>query len=177
MAQASEIDRAWAAGFFDGEGCVNIRSSRERYFNLTIIVAQKVEAPLVRFAEIVGSAAKIGTTRRFNRNYFRLTLCGSEAATALEMMLPHLTVKRDVAEAGVSLQRLVDSGRGRSLSTKSVARRKELADKVAWLNTGRWAAAETKSSGSRGEHPEGCDSPSCNYEKVAESGGNVRAAG
>lgn len=183
--KATDTENAWAAGFFDGEGCVSIRVDNKNHTSLTIIIAQKDLRPLQRFHTIVRTTAKIGITRRAGplgiyRDYHRLTLCGTEAANALKAMLPYLIGKREVAEAGIALQAEVDVYRPRvlgqfcKLPSDSVARRLALAEQVKWFNTGRWAAAETKSSGSLSGQIEGCDSPSCRDSKSAEPGGNAQ---
>jgi hypothetical protein len=56
----SETELAWAAGFFDGEGCARLSKSKTKkgkiYFSLQLSVAQKDERPLHRF----GSAVRCG---------------------------------------------------------------------------------------------------------------------
>jgi hypothetical protein len=44
---------AWAAGFFDGEGCFTVRHSRERPA-LVLSITQVDRRPLDRFAAILG---------------------------------------------------------------------------------------------------------------------------
>lgn len=145
---ATETEKAWAAGFFDGEGCVNIRiNPNRRWHTLTIILAQKDRRPLARFQEIFGNQEKIGIT--WKRPYYRLTLCGTRAGAVLREMWPYLVLKREVAAVGIQLQESLEqfSRRDRAkgaLTPAVIGHRHELAEQVKWFNTGRWAAAETK---------------------------------
>lgn len=55
-------DLAWAAGFFDGEGCITLSHKNDRYMSVAIIIGQKLvdtdwlneSESLVRFKEAVG---------------------------------------------------------------------------------------------------------------------------
>ena len=52
---ASDVELAWAAGFFDGEGCTSVLSAkRDRYTYLRMGVSQKNPALLEKFQRIVG---------------------------------------------------------------------------------------------------------------------------
>lgn len=54
LVDASETEIAWAAGFFDGEGCATI-SHNDRYATLYLHVSQKDIRPLERFLGIMGA--------------------------------------------------------------------------------------------------------------------------
>lgn len=166
---ATETDYAWAAGFFDGEGCVSIYSQK-RYTCARVHIVQKDIGPLLRFQVIFGSKERIGSVTRSNRKhrYYRLTFSGQRAADVLAKMLPYLTLKREVALVALQLQDSVNKFSVRErlavLPESEMEYRRSLSGRAKWLNSGRWAAATTKPSG-----PEtGCDSLNCTDGKDAE---------
>lgn len=109
------------------------------------------------------------------RDYFRLTVSGKRAAEVLTLMLPYLTLKREVAEVAIDLSRAMESvsyvERLAGLTNAEKMKRGALYQRAKWLNSGRWAAAETKPSGpGRGRKPlPVSDSPNCTDGKDAES--------
>jgi len=85
-----ETDRAWAAGFFDGEGCCNFSSSNRRLY-----MGQKDRRVLDKFQGIVGGKVygpfKTG-------NVYQYYLGGEKAQEALLLMWPYLSeIKRKQA--------------------------------------------------------------------------------
>lgn len=154
MATATEL--AWAAGFFDGEGCVSLhlhtKKSGYQYAALAVIVVQKDRRPIDYFHALFGAVETINITRRGpkRRAYWRLVYSGKRAAEVLTALLPYLILKRDVVDVALELQRDIDrfslKDRAAGLSPETVTYRCALIDRAKWLNSGRWAAAETKSS-------------------------------
>jgi hypothetical protein len=146
---ATQTDYAWAAGFFDGEGCVSARSGR--YVGLSITVIQKDIRPIRKFSGIFACEEKIRIVHRDKRknHYYQIVLCADKAASVLSLMLPYLSLKRDVAEVGLNLQSSINvAHRGfGGLTEDDLQYRRLLAEQIKWLNTGRWAAATTKSEG------------------------------
>lgn len=177
----TQLDYAWAAGFFDGEGCVSLSDCTKRnsprgparHITMKILICQKDRRPLDKFKGLFGGEIKPfvrgGKNARGGQSLvWEIVLRATLAANALKLMLPYLTLKGDVARVALELQARIDSyprkGRGCPLSEQEIAIRRELLAKALWLNSGRWAAAETKPSG-----PEtGCDSPNCIDDKGAE---------
>lgn len=108
---------AWAAGFFDGEGCVwgyataspqqrkkksDSRHVAYRQYRFGITVAQVVPAPLHAMQTRWGGTVKGKVSKNpRHRDQFVWTLQGKPAARFLEDVLPYLRVKR--AEAEVAL--------------------------------------------------------------------------
>lgn len=134
----TETDYAWAAGFVDGDGCISLylhSGVRHKYANVAVIVVQKDISPLEHFKVVFGVDNKIGVTRRGKHTYFRLSINGQSAKPVLEKMLPYLVLKKTVAETALAL-----------LASKDEAHKVELIKKGMYLNSGRWAAAETKSN-------------------------------
>jgi len=168
---ATQTQYAWAAGFFDGEGCASIQRQKG-YYCARLHVVQKDIRPLEHFQQVFGLTEKLHTVTRSNRRhkYYRLTVSGARAAEILTLMLPYLTLKREVAEAVIDLQAAVAGvtyqERLAGLTDAEKARRDVLYQRAKWLNSGRWAAATTKPSGPATEP--GCDSLNCTDGKGAE---------
>jgi hypothetical protein len=170
---SEQTQYAWAAGFFDGEGCVNI-SHVGRNTCLRLHIVQKDIRPIERFREIFQLQQKFGIVTRPNRrhSYYRLTVSGAQAADVLRKMLPYLALKRDVAEVGLDLQADVERyntrGRWSVIPDSSIEFRKGCVIRSKWLNTGRWAAATTEPEGLNPTQDSVCDSLNCTDDKGAE---------
>jgi len=95
----------WAAGFFDGEGCISFKGGAGgkyagRYVHL--IVEQKDRRPLDRLQTLFGGNIYAGT------NKWRWSIQQKDLVRkALTLMLPHLTVKRERALVGLERLTLV----------------------------------------------------------------------
>jgi hypothetical protein len=101
----SEIEVAWAAGFFDGEGCVSAKRAGRRY-NLMIAVTQIDLRPLLKMRRLFGGFICAHPARKEGwAKWYQWVASACQAAQALKAMLPYLMVKREVAELGLALQR------------------------------------------------------------------------
>lgn len=170
---------AWAAGFFDGEGCVSICKTRQQrlkgtYYGLKIITTQLDPRPLERFKTIFEVSYPIQLVKGSKgkqKDYHRLTFSGPNAKDALIKMLPHLTVKSDLARLGIEFQNLVDNTsikvRRAGFSVEDVEKREALYTQVKSLQqkTRFRAAAETNPENLSSR---GCDSPIFHYDNVEE---------
>jgi len=105
---------AYAAGLFDGEGCVHIArqkkaTARRGYiFRLVVSVAQNHLATLVDFQNLTGIAGRIYGSQRqgsANRDSYALTYSGEDAATLLDTLRPFLGRKQDEADEALRFQR------------------------------------------------------------------------
>lgn len=142
-----QADIIWAAGFFDGEGCVLIhergpfiRKGKYRvggYRILIVTVAQVDPAPLEKLRALFGG--NIGLQRaklpgRADRYNWRAS--ARTAGNALRQLVPYLVNKRAVAELGLGFQALKGTnGPTRwPLSSARKAKEKWYADAIRWLN-------------------------------------------
>jgi hypothetical protein len=185
---ATELEVAWAAGFFDGEGSVSIRrlkSGKGQYMRRTygtyIRIAQVDRSPLDLLVRIFGTGS-VSKSRKYTETrapYYDLCMGGSSAAMILARMLPYLTVKRERALLALEFQqRVAGSRKGRSktgyrLSDEEMQIRHTYWLRMRTLNLRQVsrAAAETKSK-SLLRQVGGCDSPVCTDDKGAEGGRN-----
>lgn len=107
-------DIAWAAGFFDGEGCITIhlsrRSSRElrQFHQLRTDVVQKSIAPLQKLIEMFGG----GIYQRSSGALYTWVLTGADAEAFLTAILPYLIVKREQALVAVGFRPAFSNRRG-----------------------------------------------------------------
>jgi hypothetical protein len=96
----------WAAGFFDGEGCIGVSRSKKGklcvYYSIQITAFQNVRAPLDIFAQLFGGTIRYSTTHSTGGWVWQLS--GRALKLALEEMLPFLVVKREQAQIGIAFQ-------------------------------------------------------------------------
>lgn len=97
-------DVAWAAGFFDGEGCVSMAKSARKgqplpYYRVELIVSNTVKSPLDRLSELFGGRVVVARKAKGNRQtvYQWKTSGTAHTARVLKELLPWLTVKRQQA--------------------------------------------------------------------------------
>lgn len=91
----------WAAGFFDGEGCISVTRQLKRgkvYHCLMISVYQNHSASLNELRELFGGSITS------EDDAWKWRACGPTASAALQLMLPHLRVKRDQAAIAIVFQ-------------------------------------------------------------------------
>jgi hypothetical protein len=103
----SVAELAWAAGFWDGEGCVYID---QRTCNVSLQVSQcgdEAVALLVRFARSVGIRARIYNGWRKHEDHklaFKLHVRGEHARLAFDRCYPYLSETKR-AQAGIAFER------------------------------------------------------------------------
>jgi len=105
------LDLAWAAGFFDGEGCATIARVKPGGRNVNGCYAMRLQVsqvnpdPLVRMRELFGGSigAKPPNNPRQSPGHV-WWLCGPAAADALRCMLPFLRLKGRVAALCIKFQ-------------------------------------------------------------------------
>lgn len=105
---------AYAAGLFDGEGCVHIarqrkvQSKRGYVLRLVVTVAQNHLNTLKDFQSMTGVEGRIYMRTRqgtANRDAYALNYDGEAAANLLEKLLPFLGRKADEAKVALKFQR------------------------------------------------------------------------
>jgi len=132
-------DLAWAAGFFDGEGCIGIykRHHAPESYAISLSVAQVDPRPLRRFAEIVGGPVAPSRARGNQRPYWRWALTNRRGADVLSVLYEYLVGKKEQAALALEFQGMIESDRssgGRVLLTDADrARRREYAEQIAAL--------------------------------------------
>jgi len=108
-----EVEKAWAAGFFDGEGCTTITScqpgknatnKKRPHRGLRMSIAQVKVGPLLQFLDAVRLGTirgpyKYGTNKQF---HFQWNASGLDVIGVLDVLWPYLsTIKQIQALAKV----------------------------------------------------------------------------
>lgn len=99
------MQHAWAAGFFDGEGCIYLDKKRQHNsdgvaYQLAISITQKSRRPLARMHEMFGGLLR----KDEKRGMYHWRLTGPSASNALALMLPHMSLKDEQARLAVEFQ-------------------------------------------------------------------------
>ena len=129
-----ESDLAWAAGFLDGEGCINIakqryQSGRSVTYRLGVSVAQNNLQVLEAFRTAVGIKAPIYATKRagnHSRQCYSLNFSGHSARRLLIALMPYFRRKLEEATAALEFWtegRVGMPGLGKRLSPELAATR------------------------------------------------------
>ena len=121
---------SWAAGFFDGEGCVMIKliHSKQRtrpFYQLRVSISQKAVAPLLEIQRAFSGSIFLHK----DSNAHELVLTSAAATRFLTSIRRYLRVKGPVADYGLALADTMDSkhaGRGRSVPTEITELRERL---------------------------------------------------
>jgi len=104
----TQTDIAWAAGFFDGEGCITVpvrtRSRNRRNYSLALYVGQVDPRPLARLQGYFGGAVVSRTSWGKGRPIFMWRISGTTAEAALRVLLPFLMVKAEQARLALELR-------------------------------------------------------------------------
>ncbi|OLB68611.1 hypothetical protein AUI06_10355 [archaeon 13_2_20CM_2_52_21] len=114
-----EIELAWAAGFFDGEGSISVvqRPHRDYWYPL-VQVGNKERTPIERFRGIIGTGFIF--TRRQDR--FNMWVAASKKAEhALVQIVPYLVVKQKQAQLVLLARKYYSDGR-RDIDLVQIAR-------------------------------------------------------
>jgi len=102
-----ELDIAWAAGFFDGEGCIQIRKSKtgnKMYYTLLVSIDNTDPRPLLDLKRIMGGVTKLKGAQSIhsdtweNRSVWRWAVMSKQAELILRSLLPYLRNKKEEAE-------------------------------------------------------------------------------
>lgn len=105
-----DIELAWAAGFFEGEGCVSTGRGRQ-YMYLVLNITQNNLYPLLRFQNAVYGHGKVygPYTRKVSpfTDYHKWQDRGKDCWVVMELLRPYLCPESDKLK---KLQRLEASG-------------------------------------------------------------------
>jgi hypothetical protein len=107
MNELTEVQKAYIAGFFDGEGCISISKYQGKNnitpaYTLKVVIGQKGDQPLFEFMEITG-LGKIHKHKKqsCSGDFYQWHLCPADAKELLMAMLPYLRNKKREAQIAV----------------------------------------------------------------------------
>jgi len=136
----NEQDKIWMAGFFDGEGNIQLYLSAPTYSNrhgqyslrVYIVNTGIVNAGhsiLEQFSSFGGAIFETPKTSRWKMAY-RWYITGSDAKRFLEAILPYLKLKKEIARLGIELQTCIEDWKhsygSKRLSAQEIAKRDTL---------------------------------------------------
>lgn len=114
MNQLTEIEKAYLAGFFDGEGCISLTRQRggksiSPSYNMRIVIGQSGEKGiklLDHWKEKTGIGALFEKMRfgEYEKIGFNWVMSSNDALDFLVSIYPYLDLKKDEAELAIDFQ-------------------------------------------------------------------------
>ena len=117
-------DLAWAAGFIDGEGCIQVSKAGRgsRVHVLRVSASQISRAPLDRLQQMFGGGVyRKATSNPRHRDQWGWEATSHTARRALVALLPYLMVKAAEARLAVLFQQSIRTRRGRAANEFDIA--------------------------------------------------------
>ncbi len=97
---------AWAAGLFDGEGCISVRPAPRLQITIEINMVHK--PTLQRFHALLGGRFNAGYEHRRNRRtQWRWRCTDIHAEAVLKLLRPYLVTKASEADLAIALRQTV----------------------------------------------------------------------
>ena len=128
------ISTEYVAGFFDGEGCVNISADRNNKPFIRILIVNTDNDVLEQFKEKWGG--NITHNKRHKENWKRSytwRLSHQKAINFLKDLEPHLIVKKKQTNLAISFYELTP-GKGTKWSNDSLQKANEIIDQIRFAN-------------------------------------------
>lgn len=102
----TDAEIGWCAGFLDGEGCLSVHRTRTNKLTVQFRAVNVEPEPIERLQRILGGTVRCWGVRRPPRVPAWCWYCRSrDLEGVLTVLLPHLTVKHDQAEAALAYLR------------------------------------------------------------------------
>jgi len=104
--------RAWAAGFFDGEGYISVRNrttntTKQKCIDVELVVSNTSEASIIRLQSLFGGYIQHFSPKKINlKPFWRWTGTPNIARIFLKATLPYLVVKKEQAEMALEILNL-----------------------------------------------------------------------
>lgn len=122
----------WAAGFFDGEGCITFNKKKyinkhgieKCYRSLIISVSQVEPEPINMFFDFFKGGIRSHSLNKNNRKQYEFRATGENAITVLNTIIPYLVVKKDQALLAMRF------------SVADIAEKKNIVEKISNLKRG-----------------------------------------
>ncbi len=108
---------AYIAGILDGEGCIGVYSNGATGNSLTVVITNLCEE-LIDYIDACLPGCKYSRRDK----YFELHWHGRDAVLVIELLLPYLIVKKDVAEVALEFYYTCIDGRVRTLAITEAER-------------------------------------------------------
>lgn len=133
----TDLELAWAAGFIDGEGAIEMAyGSPKRQVYVRVTVTQSDPRALERLAGMFGGKVRLqsGQNGKYKRPHFKWQLSSRPAIAVLQAIRPYLVIKDHHADVALAFAREcmtkrsgwnlgIGRGVGQSLSAEERAKR------------------------------------------------------
>jgi len=129
----SREDLIWMAGFFDGEGHIEVAKYRSSKYGRLVASVTNMKKDGVTPFRIFGGSIFIAN----KRNVWRWQAYGGEAKTLLEALLPYLRLKRDAAKVAIRFQNTLGHYGTRSLTPTLIRKRDALIERFREIQPAR----------------------------------------
>jgi len=128
-------DLSWMAGFFDGEGHIDIAKYKKSNRHGILVASvtnmnRDILTPFLTFGGRIFIA-----TKKFN--CWRWQAYGEQAKTLLERLLPYLKLKRDAAKVAITFQNTLGHYGSRPLTPALIRKRDTLIERFRELQPAR----------------------------------------
>ena len=135
--QLTEIEKAYLAGFIDGEGSIGIQQdSHARYGRICLRISNTNEMIIRYIRDLIGFGAVVFIKRQKDKwqDAYSYQVASYQCKIVLEQLLPYLKVKRELGELALEFQSSVIMGGRRVLNPKDIIKRSMIRNKVLTLN-------------------------------------------
>ena len=155
MSEIPDTTKAWIAGFFDGEGCINIGrqfpgNRATPRFILNVRVSNTAQPSVEVFQKVFGGRVYRLARKSWHSICFQWYIYGEAAAQFLRIIYPYLVVKREQAELALEFYDSCRSYTNTELQRgphvmplAEVERREELRSKILSYNVNRKRGRKT----------------------------------
>lgn len=140
--EVSEVDAAYIAGFFDGEGCVSLGMHNKRsttgrgYHYLRVFVANTNLEVLEWLSKTLGFGhPQPQKKKEGQRQVWRYMLSGVRAISFLEIVYPYLQVKKNLAEIAFRFSATRKTTFGSPLRSEAIKERNKLMGELRVVNS------------------------------------------
>jgi hypothetical protein len=108
MNKLTEFEKAYIAGFFDGEGCISIskyqgKNNRTPVYFLQVVIVQKGIDTLLELQQSTGIGS-LHDRAKYSAGTYEWRIPGRAAADFLAVILPYLRNKKEEAEIAIEYQ-------------------------------------------------------------------------
>lgn len=143
MAILSANKLAWAAGFFDGEGCIYVAKSKNdklrhgiRY-EIRITVSQVDVIPLKVLISLFGGS--LHKRSKGTKHIYNWYLNGASALKVLEKLLPYLVLKNKEAKIALRFKKLLGYGPGHRIADNIFKQKEVIYRQLQEVKNGRYS--------------------------------------
>ena len=99
------VSLEYIAGFFDGEGCINVSYCPPNHFQVQLNIGNTDKNVLIEIQKVLGGKLHCSKTKTSGEHDFWILHWGAFAKTktVLRILCPHLLVKREKAMLALAL--------------------------------------------------------------------------